>query len=110
MALTTKVTRFVGPVGNQFLRLVRVTADASYPAGGYPFTKSQLGMANLITSVIISGNASTTGASPTTYDVRWDNITNPAAPKLRFFVPAGTEVVAASSLAGVTCDMEVYGS
>jgi hypothetical protein len=54
--------------------------------------------------------------SPATaaYGVKWDNVTTPSAPTLRFYwsSAAGTvpaEVTTATALTGVTCDLRVYG-
>jgi hypothetical protein len=107
MALTLKTQKLLS-LGGDALKLVRATADASYPAGGYPLTKTALGM--VVVDRVDCSAATAPGATPTAYGVRWDNQTAPAAPTLRFFTAAGAEVATAASLAGVTCDLAVFGA
>lgn len=97
-----------GAAGDLFFRVVDVTLDNSYPAGGYPLTPAQLGLgANGVVFMVDPGTVSKTGGWLVGYDY-----TNA---KLQVFDGSGVasvamhEVAAATNLTGVVVRMLVFG-
>ena len=90
----------VAPVSNHVpgdLReiIVTITADASYPTGGYAVTFPG------ITNAIFVDTQSSSAGHPAVW--------NYATGKLQFFTSGGTEVANAATLAGVTVRAAVLG-
>ena len=106
MAATTQIVKR-GASGDMFERVVDVTLDASYPAGGYALTPQQLGLGLNGQIVFVDGNASKTGG----WEVGWDYTNS----KLQVFDSSGAvngamhEVAAATVLTGVVVRLLVKG-
>lgn len=97
-----------GAAGDLFFRIVDITLDNSYPAGGYPLTAAQLGLgANGVIYLVDPCTVSKTGG----WLVGWD-FTNS---KLQVFDGSGVasavmhEIAAATSLAAVVVRAFVCG-
>jgi hypothetical protein len=88
-----------GASGDLFERIVDVTLDNSYPAGGYPLTPQQLGFGLNGQIVSVMAPASKTGG----WETDWDYTNS----KLQVFDSSGAanaamhEVAAATNLTGV---------
>lgn len=96
-----------GAAGDLFFRIVDVTLDGSYPAGGYPLAAKDLGFGLNGTIWAIPGGNSKTGG----WTVAWD-FTNS---KLQVFDSSGAanavqhEVIATTVLTGVVVRLLVFG-
>lgn len=96
-----------GASGDLFERLVDVTLDGSYPAGGYPLTPQQLGFGLNGRVMFVQANASTTGG----WEAGWDYTNS----KLQIFDSSGAanaamhEVAAATVLTGVVVRVTAKG-
>jgi ABC-type uncharacterized transport system permease subunit len=96
-----------GAAGDLAFRIVDVTLDGNYPAGGYPLTAQQLalGLNGLIYLVLGSGSK-TAG-----WESGWDYTNN----KLQVFDSSGAasvamhEVAPSTVLTGVVCRLLVMG-
>jgi hypothetical protein len=106
MAATTAIVKR-GASGDLFDRLVDVTLDASYPAGGYPLTPQQLGFGLNGSIVFVDGAASKTGG----WEAGWDYTNG----KLQVFDSSGAasaamhEVAPATVLTGVVVRLACKG-
>lgn len=97
-----------GAAGDLMFRIVDVTLDNSYPAGGYPLTPQQLGLGlNGTIFEVDPGTVSKTGG----WLIGWDYTNN----KLQVFDGSGLvnvamhEVAAATNLAAVVARLLVMG-
>jgi len=106
MAATTTIVRR-GASGDE--RIVDVTLDSSYPAGGYPLASKDLGFGGSGRIDFVSaGGASKTGG----WEAAWDYTNS----KLQIFDSSGAaaavmhECTAGTSLAGVVVRLSVKGS
>lgn len=96
-----------GAAGDLFFRVVDVTLDNSYPAGGYPLTAQQLGLGANGVIFFVDGSMSKTGGWTTAWDY-----TNG---KLQVFDGSGAanaanhEVIATTNLATVVIRLLVMG-
>jgi hypothetical protein len=97
-----------GAAGDLFFRIVDVTLDGNYPAGGYPLTPAQLGLgASGRVFMVDAATVSTTGGWLT----GWDYVNG----KLQVFDGSGAasaamhEVAAATVLTGVVVRVFVMG-
>jgi len=97
-----------GAAGDLFSRIVDVTLDSNYPAGGYPLTPQQLGFGlNGSIQFVDAGTVSKAGG----WLVGWDYTNG----KLQVFDGSGAasavmhEIAAATSLAGVVVRLQVFG-
>jgi hypothetical protein len=93
MAATTQIVRR-GASGDLFERLVDVTLDANYPAGGYALTPQQLGFGLNGQIVLADAVASKTGG----WEAGWDYTNG----KLQVFDSSGAANVAQHEVAGGT--------
>lgn len=75
--------------------IVTITADASYPTGGYAIT-----FPGITQIVFVDAQSSSSG-----HPAVWNYSTN----KLQFFTSGGTEVANLASLAGITVKAAVLG-
>jgi hypothetical protein len=106
MAATTAIVRR-GASGDLFERLVDVTLDNSYPAGGYPLTAQQLGFGLNGQIIFVDAPTSKTGG----WEAGWDYTNG----KLQVFDSSGAassamhEVAAATVLTGVVVRMLCRG-
>jgi hypothetical protein len=106
MAATAQVVKR-GASGDLFERLVDVTLDGNYPAGGYPLTPQQLGFGLNGRVMFADAPASTTGG----WEAGWDYTNG----KLQVFDSSGAasaamhEVAPATVLTGVVVRMLVKG-
>jgi hypothetical protein len=97
-----------GAAGDLFFRIVDITLDNSYPAGGYPLTPQQLGFG--ANGQIIMGDSATVSRTGG-WLVGWDSVNQ----KLQVFDGSGAanavmhEIAAATSLVGVIARMIVFG-
>lgn len=82
--------------GNLKEVIVTITADASYPTGGYAVTFPG------ITNVLFADVQSSSSGHPAVW--------NYSTGKLQFFTSGGTEVANAASLSGVTVRAAVLGT
>lgn len=96
-----------GAAGDLFTRVVDVTLDASYPAGGYPLTAAQLGLGtNGVVVFVDAGMSKVSG-----WVVAWDYTNG----KLQVFDGSGAanavshEVAAATVLTGIVARILVWG-
>ena len=97
-----------GSAGDLFFRVVDVTLDGSYPAGGYALTPQQIGFgANGVIYLVTAGGYTKTGG----WAVGWDYTNN----KLQVFDGSGAanvvnhEVVATTVLTGVVARVIAFG-
>lgn len=96
-----------GSAGDLFYRIVDVTLDGSYPAGGYPLAAKDLGLGTNGVVLFIDISGSKTGGWPVGYDY-----TNG---KLQVFDSSGAanavahEVIATTALTGVIARLMVWG-
>jgi len=96
-----------GAAGGLFFRVVDVTLDGAYPAGGYPLATKDLGFGTNGVIMAVQSGGSKTGGWPIAYDY-----TNG---KLQVFDSSGAanaaahEVVAATVLTGVVARLMVWG-
>ena len=96
-----------GAAGDLFFRVVDVTLDASYPAGGYPLTAAQLGFGSNGVVMMVDGGMTKTAGWTVAYDY-----TNA---KLQVFDGSGAanvanhEVAAATVLTGIVARLLVFG-
>jgi hypothetical protein len=97
-----------GAAGDLFFRVVDVTLDASYPAGGYPLAAKDFGFgANGVIFMIDPGTYSKTGG----WSIGWDYTNS----KLQVFDASGAanavnhEVIATTVLTGVVCRILAMG-
>jgi hypothetical protein len=96
-----------GAAGDLFTRIVDITLDGSYPAGGYPLTAQQLGLGTNGVILFVDGTGSKTGG----WIVAWDYTNG----KLQVFDGSGAanvamhEVAAATVLTGVVARLLVWG-
>lgn len=106
MAATAAIIKR-GASGDLFERIVDVTLDASYPAGGYALTPQQLGFGLNGSILMVLGAASKTAG----WDAAWDYTNG----KLQVFDGSGAanvamhEVAAATVLTGVVVRLLVKG-
>lgn len=106
MAATTQIVRR-GAAGDLFERLVDITLDSSYPAGGYPITPQQMGFGLNGQIVMVNGAASKTGG----WECGWDYTNS----KLQVFDSSAAanlamhEIAGGTSLAGVVVRAQVKG-
>jgi hypothetical protein len=96
-----------GAAGDLFFRVVDVTFDGSYPAGGYALTPQQMGLGtNGVVFLVLGAISKTAG-----WLLGWDYTNN----KLQVFDGSGVasaaqhEVAAATSLTGVVARIFVMG-
>jgi hypothetical protein len=93
--------------GDLFQRLVDVTFDGSYPAGGYPLTPAQLGFGQNGVIYFVDGATSKTAG----WLIGWDYTNS----KLQVFDGSGAastamhEIAAATSLTGVVARLLAQG-
>jgi len=106
MAATTQIVRR-GASGDE--RIVDVTLDSSYPAGGYPLASKDLGFGQSgRIDFVDSGGGSKTGG----WEAAWDYTNN----KLQVFDSSGAanvamhEVAGGTSLTGVVVRLLVRGA
>jgi len=96
-----------GAAGELFFRLVDVTLDGSYPAGGYPLVPKEIGFGTNGVVVHVDGAMSKTGG----WTVGYDHTTG----KLQVFDGSGAanaiahEVAPATVLTGVVARLMVWG-
>jgi hypothetical protein len=97
-----------GAAGDLFFRIVDVTLDGSYPAGGYPLAAKDFGFGVNGVIFLVTGDYSKTGGwGPAS----WDYTNN----KLQVFDSSGAanvvnhEVAAATVLTGVVVRLLVWG-
>lgn len=106
MAATASVVAR-GAAGDLFFRVVDVTLDGSYPAGGYPLAAKDLGFGTNGTIVFIDADVSKTGL----WTVAWDYTNG----KLQVIDgsgaanAAGHEVIATTVLTGVVARVMAWG-
>lgn len=106
MAAATQIIRR-GASGDMFERMVDVTLDANYPAGGYPLTPQQLGFGLNGQVIMVNGAASKTGG----WEVGWDYTNS----KLQVFDSSAAanvamhEVGAGTVLTGVVVRLQAKG-
>jgi hypothetical protein len=81
-------------VGDMFLRLVDVTLDGNYPAGGYPLAARDLGFGLNGAILAVFGTSSKTAG----WEVGWDYTNN----KLQVFDSSGAANVAMHEVAPAT--------
>jgi hypothetical protein len=103
----TALVRKRGASGDLFERLVDISLDANYPAGGYPLTPQQLGFGASGQVQFVDADASMTGG----WQVGWDYTNS----KLQVFDGSGAagaamhEVAGGTVLTGVTVRMLCKG-
>jgi hypothetical protein len=96
-----------GAAGDLFTRVVDVTLDGSYPAGGYPLTPQQLGLGANGQIMFVDANYSKVGG----WECAWDYTNG----KLQVFDGSGAanaaahEVIATTVLTGVIARLMVWG-
>ncbi len=97
-----------GAAGDLFFRVVDITLDASYPAGGYALTPQQLGLGlNGVVYMVDPGTVSKTGG----WLIGWDYTNS----KLQVFDGSGAansaqhEIAAATNVATVVVRCLVFG-
>jgi hypothetical protein len=97
-----------GAAGDLFFRVVDITLDSSYPAGGYPLTPRDFGFGtNGVIFMVDPGTFSKTGG----WLVGWDYTNN----KLQVFDGSGAanvvchEVIATTVLTGVVVRAIAFG-
>lgn len=106
MAATAAIIKR-GASGDLFERIVDVTLDASYPAGGYALTPQQLGFGLNGSIVLVTGATSKTAG----WSAGWDYTNG----KLQIFDGSGAassaehEVAAATVLTGVVVRLHCKG-
>lgn len=90
-------------IPNMVMRLVDVTGDTSYPAGGYSISAADVDLKNIFVAIPVAVNG---------YEVDWDV----ANGKLKLFKNSGTptsnpmvEVTAATNVSAVTVRMLFIG-
>jgi len=96
-----------GAAGDLFFRVVDVTLDASYPAGGYPLTPQQLGLGTNGVVMMVDGSTSKVGGWMVGYDytnAKLQVFDGSAAANL-----AMHEVIATTVLTGVVVRLLVFG-
>jgi hypothetical protein len=93
MAATTAIVRR-GASGDLFERVVDITLDANYPAGGYALTPQQLGFGLNGQIVLADAVSSKTGG----WEVGWDYTNS----KLQVFDSSGAASAAMHEAAGGT--------
>jgi hypothetical protein len=104
-AAATVVDR--GAFGDLFSRIVDVTLDGSYPAGGYPLAAKDFGFGTNGVVFFVDGAYSKTGG----WQVAWDYTNN----KLQVFDASGAanavghEVIATTVLTGVVVRLLCLG-
>lgn len=101
MAATIAVQESGGakPSAPQTVHRVLVTADNSYPSGGYDFALPQANQGENIVAVIVDVNEANTNGKLGRYDY--------AADKLLFVTIAGAEVAGTTDLTGETLTVTV---
>jgi hypothetical protein len=96
-----------GAAGDLFTRVVDVTLDSSYPAGGYPLTAQQLGLGVNGVVMFVDAAMSKSGG----WIVAWDYTNG----KLQVFDGSGAanavahEVIATTVLTGIVARIMVWG-
>lgn len=96
-----------GAAGDMFLRVVDVTLDANYPAGGYALTPQQLGFGANGQIMFMDANYSKTGG----WETAWDYTNG----KLQVFDSSGaagapsTQVAGGTVLTGVVARVMAWG-
>jgi hypothetical protein len=88
-------------VGDKRLTTVNVTADTSYPTGGYSITPAQLGLGAILTVDCAYASSST----PAIRAVRYNNSTS----KLLFFDQAFAEIAAGVDLSTFSGQIQAMG-
>lgn len=101
MAATIAVQESGGakPSAPQTVHRVLVTADSSYPTGGYDFALPLANQGENIIAVIVDTNEGNTNGKHGRYDY--------AADKLLWLTEAGVEVAGATDLTGETLTVTV---
>lgn len=96
MALTITQPGVFDKLMHEKYVILNVTADNSYPTGGYAITPSRYGLTKLDMVFIDGGNG---------YGVQYDYTNN----KIMFYTTAGTETTNATNLSAITFNVMLIG-